>query len=129
MKIAILPGDGIGSEIVGEAVSTPPRELSLLPPSGWVRPRRAVLHWQAPASGVGGGVTYAVLVDRRIVRAGLTRLRFLPPAATLGTGALKVQVLATDALGQQVLSAPKNLRVDGEPPVARVKASAARCIT
>jgi hypothetical protein len=120
--IGFLQGEPGEFEVVGDAVSTPPRELSVLTPPRWVRPRRAALHWQAPASGLGGGLSYAVLVDHRIVRAGLRRLRFVPPPTALGSGVDMVQVLATDALGQQVLSAAKRLRVDGEPPVATVKA-------
>jgi hypothetical protein len=119
--IGFLQGEPGGFEVVGDAVTTPPRELSLLPPSGWVRPRAAVLHWQAPEAGIGGGITYAVLVDRRIVSAGIDRLQFRPPPAVLGSGALKVQVLASDSLGQQVLSAAKRMRVDGLAPEARVK--------
>jgi hypothetical protein len=120
--LGFLQGEPGELQVVGDAISTPPRQLSLLPPSGWVPPSRAILRWQAPVSGVGGGVTYAILVDRRIVSAGLDRLNFKPPPAVLGSGVLKIQVLATDALGQQVLSAAKTMRVDADAPEARVKA-------
>jgi hypothetical protein len=118
--IGFREGEPGNYEIVGERVGAAPARLSVRAPTGWVRPPLAKLRW-APARSAVGGLTYSVLLDGRVVRSGLRRLRFRPRAALLGSGARAAQVLATDRLGQQLLSRRVKLRVDARPPAARLR--------
>lgn len=108
-------------QIVAEHVSVPPSPFKLTVPKGWIRPNAAKLRWEAAPSAV-GGLSYAVLVNGRTVTSGLRRRNFRPRPVQLGDGVLRAQVLATDLLGQQALSAAAKLRVDAEPPTVRVSA-------
>ncbi len=118
--IAFRQGEPGHMELVAERVSAPPTSFHVEVPPGWVRPARAKVHWEPTTSGV-GDVRYSVLIGGHIVRRNLTRGFYHPPAARLGSGAKPVRVLATDGLGQQVLSPAVKLRVDDEPPLVRVK--------
>jgi PKD domain len=122
--IGFLQGEPGRREIVAERVTAPPAAFSLKVPKGWVRPRQAKLEWGAAQSAV-GGVRYTVLLEGRAVRRGLRRLRYRPRPGQLGNGALRTRILATDALGQQILTAPKPLKVDGQAPLVRVRAHGA----
>ena len=112
-------------EIVADQVSAPPEAFKLKAPKGWIKPGAAVLTWEAPKSAV-GGLRYAVLIDGGTVRQGISRRRAHVPAVRLGNGVLRAQVLATDALGQQVTSATTKLRVDGQPPLVSVRVHGAK---
>lgn len=114
-------------QIVAERVGAPPAAFSVKAPSGWIEPRRAKLRWRPAASAV-GGISYAVLLDGRTVARDLHRRAFRPRPGQLGNGTRQVRVLATDALGEQLLSKPVKLRIDGQPPVVRVKLGADRRI-
>jgi PKD domain len=106
-------------EIVGDAVSAPPSDLILRVPKRWQRPGQVMLRWIAPSSAV-GDLHYAVLVGGRSIKTGIRRLRFHPAPAQLGDGALSVQVLATDELGETDLSPVRKIKVDGTPPQAKL---------
>jgi hypothetical protein len=71
-----------------------------------------------PESAV-GGLTYGLVLNGRVVRSNILRLGTTPPAALLGSGEEKVQIVATDRLGGEVVSRPVKLRVDGRPPQLR----------
>jgi len=107
-------------QIVADRISVPPTKFKVTVPKAWVRPRAAKVSWEAPQSAV-GALRYSVLVAGRTVRRGLRRRVFRPGPSQLGEGILRTQVLATDALGQQLLSGPVRLRVDGEPPEVAVR--------
>lgn len=107
-------------EIVGDRVSAPPVSFSLEVPKKWVKPRKALVRWEAAPSTV-GGVTYAVVVNGRVVSHQIKRRRYKPRQALLGSGVGQVKVIATDELGGQVVSKMAKLRVDGEPPTATVQ--------
>jgi PKD domain len=107
-------------QIVADRVSAPPAPFRVKGPKGWTGPRAVRLRWQAAASAV-GGITYAVLLDGRTVKQGLRRRVFHPRPGMLGNGRVGARVMATDALGQQVLSKQVKLLVDGEPPLVRVE--------
>lgn len=102
-------------QIVADRVSTPPAAFKVKAPKGWVRPNRVHLRWEAAQTAV-GNLTYSVLLDGQTLRQGLRRRRFHPRPALLGNGRSSLRVLATDSLGQQVLSSPVRLQVDGERP-------------
>jgi hypothetical protein len=114
-------------EIVGVGVTAPPPAFYLEVPRGWVRPGGARLAWSS-AEDATGGVTYSLVIDGRVVQRGLRGLSALPDRRLLGSGVRHAQVLATDASGQQTLSAESSLRVDGEAPVARVRHGRGRTV-
>ncbi len=114
---AFRQGEAGHFEVVAERVSTPPAEFSIHRPSGWVRPPRAKLRWDVAPSAT-GGLTYALVLDGRVAKSGLVRRRFTPAPGLLGDGIRRVQILATDALGEQTLSRSAKLRIDARPPSA-----------
>jgi hypothetical protein len=117
--VGFRQGEAGRYQIVADHLSVPPAPFKVSAPKGWIKPNAAKLSWEAAPSAV-GGLTYAVLVNGRAVKSGLRRRRFRPRPVQLGDGVLRTQVLATDALGQQVLSAVARLRVDAAPPTVRV---------
>jgi hypothetical protein len=110
------PGD---YSIVAERGSAPPASFPVTSPKGWVSPAKAKLTWRAAPSAV-GGVSYSVLIEGRIVSDGLTTQMFHPPPAAVGNGVRFASVMATDALGGQVLSRSVKLKVDVEAPTVKV---------
>jgi hypothetical protein len=119
--IGFREGEPGGYEIVADRVSAPPTIFTLRAPKRWIRPSQVLLRWERAPSTV-GGVTYSVVVDGRVIRGALEKLKLRPRPALLGTGIRRVKVIATDSLGGQVVTAPAKLKVDGEPPLARVSA-------
>lgn len=118
--IAFRQGEAGHFEIVAERVSVPPASFQVKAPKGWSRPAAVKLRWQAAPSAV-GGLSYSVLVDGRAIGSGLRRRALHPRPVLLGNGVLRVQVLATDQFGQQLLSKPAKLRVDGQRPTVGVR--------
>jgi hypothetical protein len=130
MGSSILSGDGLIAfrqgepghfEIVAERVSTPPALFRIKPPTGWIKPTQAKLRWEVARSTV-GGIRYSVLIGGRVVKRNLRKRSFRPRRAQLGNGISQMQVLATDALGGQLMTPAVRLHVDGEPPILSVKA-------
>lgn len=117
--VGFRQGDPGHFQIVVARVSAPPAAFRVKAPKGWVKPRALKLTWQRSESN-SGRVTYAVLVGGRTAKKGLRRRQYHPPAVLLGTGRTTAQVLATDALGQQVLSKKVELKIDGEAPLVRL---------
>jgi hypothetical protein len=118
--LAFSQGEGGSLAIVGDRIAAPPGNFAVTVPSKWVRPRRALIRWTAAPSGV-GGLTYSLLVDGRSVISGLTRRRMTPRRAQMGSGVNRVQVVATDSLGGDMVSKPVKLRVDSQPPRLHTK--------
>ncbi|HWA55456.1 MAG TPA: hypothetical protein VG816_14905 [Solirubrobacterales bacterium] len=123
--IAFLQGEPGHLQIVADRVSAPPTSFHAEVPPGWVRPNRAKVHWEEAESAI-PPLRYSVLLGGRVVKANLKRRFYRPPAGQLGSGAKTVRVLATDGLGQQVLSKGARLKVDAEPPIVEVKAQPKR---
>jgi hypothetical protein len=117
--IAFRQGEPGRFQIVADQVSAPPAEFPVKGPKRWTRPALVRLTWEAAKSTV-GDLTYSVLIGGRTVKQGLRRRRFHPPPALLGNGRTQARVLATDGLGQQLLSEPVKLLVDGERPIVTV---------
>ncbi|HET6999115.1 MAG TPA: hypothetical protein VFI03_11050 [Solirubrobacterales bacterium] len=115
-------------QIVADWVSAPPASFRVKGPKGWAPPRQVKLRWERAETAV-GGVTYSVLVGGRTVKQKLLRRSFRLSPGMVGGGRQSARVLATDALGQQVLSKPVKLRVDGEPPIVQISESAPRRVT
>jgi hypothetical protein len=100
--------------------TTPPVQLVLTVPTGWVKPARAVISWQ-PAVSANGPLSYQLVLDGRplAVPTGQFTRRLDP--RRLGPGKHRVQILATDINGQAMLSAASALKADGAPPTVAVK--------
>ncbi|HEX6688575.1 MAG TPA: PKD domain-containing protein, partial [Solirubrobacterales bacterium] len=118
--IAFRQGEPGHFQIVAERVSAPPAAFAVEVPSGWIRPGLARLRWQVARSAV-GGVAYSVLLNGRAVARDLRRRAFRLHPGQLGDGVQQVRVMATDLLGEQLLSKPAKLRVDGEAPLVQVE--------
>jgi hypothetical protein len=123
-------GDGIvafqqgplgDAAIVAAHASAPPAELAVSAPNGWVRPAKAEVSWE-PARSADGPLGYRVVLDGRPIAApaGTSSMRISPRG--LDDGVHEVRLLAGDADGQETLSAPVELRVDGHPPTVAVRA-------
>jgi hypothetical protein len=119
--IGFLQGEVGDAEVVADAIGAPPAAFSLKVPEKWLKANAVKLHWQ-PAPSAVGGITYGLVIDGRVIRAGLVTLKYHPLPSLLATGVLNVRVLATDSLGQQQLSETAKLKVDGTPPRAAVEA-------
>lgn len=126
--IGFREGSAGSYEIVGEGVSVPPPAFLVEAPRGWVRPREATVSWSS-AEDATGGVTYSLVIDGHVVQRGIQGLSVLPDPRVLGSGVRHVQILATDASGQQTLSSESSLQVDGDPPVASVRHARGRTVT
>jgi hypothetical protein len=106
-------------EIVGERVSAPPPPFDVKLPKTWVRPSAALIEW-TNAEDATGGVSYSLVIDGQVVRRGIAGHSTLPDRRLLGSGVHEVQVIATDASGQQTLSNEAELKIAASPPVAHV---------
>lgn len=118
--IAFRQGENGQFAIVADRIATAPAAFAVRVPKKWVPPRKATVRWSPPESAV-GDLEYSLLVNGRTVRSGLRRLRFTPPAPLLYDGVGRVQVIATDRLGEEVLSRSAKMKVDSQPPRFQVK--------
>lgn len=118
--IAFLQGEPGHFQIVADRVTAPPTSFRVETPPTWVPPARAKVHWEATQSAV-APLSYSVLIGDRVIKRNLKRRFYHPPQGQLGSGAKAVRVLATDGLGQQVLSKAVKLKVDAEPPLIQLR--------
>jgi hypothetical protein len=109
-----------GAQVVGSIAQSPPQSFQAHVPSGWVNASHATVEWEAAPDAV-GRVTYSVLVDGRVAARNLNGLKARLDPHTLGDGVRRVQVLATDNLGQQTMSRTVNLRANTDPPLVSVR--------
>jgi hypothetical protein len=118
--VAFQQGPLGNAAIVAAQVTAPPEQFVVTAPKGWVKPSAVEINWE-PALSADGPIAYTVVLDGhpQPTPPGALRLRLNP--AALGTGVHHVQVLATDIFGQSKLTAPSELRVDGEPPAVKVR--------
>ncbi|HXB65691.1 MAG TPA: hypothetical protein VNV42_12550 [Solirubrobacteraceae bacterium] len=114
-------------EIVGERVSVSPPQFDLKLPKTWVRPSAALIEW-TNAEDATGGVTYSLAIDGQVVRRGIAGSSVLPDRRLLGSGVHEVQVIATDASGQQTLSNEAELKIAATPPVAHLSHARGRAV-
>jgi hypothetical protein len=118
--IAFLQGALGNAAIVVDQASAPPAQLFLNAPKGWIRPGRALVSW-APATSADPPVKYSLVLDgRKLAAAAPGALQARIDARRLGDGVHKLQLLATDLLGEATLSSPSSLQVDGSPPTVRI---------
>jgi hypothetical protein len=118
--VAFRQGPVGQSQVMAAVVKAPPGEFLVETPIGWVKGIAAKISWNAAPEAY-GKTTYAVVVDGQIRQRGLTELRAHLSSRGLGNGIHQVQVLATDELGQQTMTAAAELKVDAGPPEVRVR--------
>lgn len=115
--IGFLQTAAATQQVVVEAVSAPVATFSLSVPKHWVRPRKALLSWQAaPAA---SAVSYTVIVAGEAV-ATVAGRKLRLPAGVLGNGVSAVRILARDTQGQAIATAVGRLKVDARAPQAAV---------
>jgi hypothetical protein len=117
--LAFRQGESGRFAIVADRVAAAPAAFAVRVPKGWVAPGKAIVRWTPPPSAV-GGLEYSLLLNGRVVGSGLQRLSFTPPSAELFDGVGRVQVVATDRFGEEVLSRSTKLRVDSQPPQLQI---------
>ena len=105
--------------IVATEATTPPVQFILNVPNGWVKPSAATLSW-LPAASANGPLSYRVVLDGHPVGGATSALSMRISQRGLGSGAHRVQVLATDLDGQSTLTPLGTLRVDGTSPTVKV---------
>jgi hypothetical protein len=113
--IAFQQGPIGDSAIVAAIASAPPVASILSPPKGWVKPSQAVISWQ-PGVSADGPLTYKLVLDGHALAVPAGKLETRLDPRGLGSGSHSVQLLTTDADGQETLSAPSKLLVDGVAP-------------
>jgi hypothetical protein len=120
--VAFRQGPFGDAAIVAASVTAPPAAFVTTVPKGWIKPGAAKISWQ-PAPTADAPLTYRVVLDghMRATPAGVFSARLSTNG--LGSGKHRVQVLATDANGDQTLTAPLPLLIDGTPPSVTVKRS------
>jgi len=119
--IAFGQGPPGQEQVMAAVAKAPPGQFIATTPISWVTGGSATVSWEAPTEAF-GATTYAVLVDGRVRVRGLTGLSARLGSRGLGDGVHRVQVLATDSLGQQTMTPAADLKVDANPPEVAVRA-------
>ncbi len=117
-------GDGLigwsqGGQIAAVVVDAPPDPFAAQTPSGYVR-TPPVVRWDMPPHAI-GGVSFAVTIDDDTVAEDLKTTKLALRRRDLDDGVHVLQVVATDAGGQETTSRPADLKVDLSRPRVRVK--------
>jgi hypothetical protein len=118
--VGFLQGPLGNAAVVASEVSAPPDQLALTVPSGWVKPRAAVVTWQAAPS-ANGPLSYRVVLNGRVVSTPPGAFAMRLGGSALSSGRQRVQILATDGTGQSILSPASALLVDSQPPTAAIR--------
>jgi hypothetical protein len=126
--IAFGQGPPGQEQVMASVAKSPPAQFIATTPIGWVKGGAATVSWEAPAEAY-GATSYAVLVDGRVRAHGLTGLSERVDSRGLGDGIHRVQVLATDSLGQQTMTEPAELKVDANPPEVTVRKRGGRRVS
>ncbi len=115
--VAFQQGPIGDAAIVAGQVTAPPNPFPVTAPKGWVRQSQVSIEW-TPAESANGPLTYQPVLDGRLAGPAQTGLSYRFPKVPTGTH--EVQVLARDIFGQDVLSAVKDVKVDGSAPVVHL---------
>ncbi|MGV1048314.1 MAG: InlB B-repeat-containing protein [Solirubrobacterales bacterium] len=118
--IGFRQGEAGNYQVVVERLTAKPASFKVRGPRKWTRPSQVMLRWEASRSNA-GRVTYSVLLGGNVVKRGLRQRKFRLRPASLGTGRRQARVLATDGIGQQLLSKKVRLLIDGEAPLVSVE--------
>jgi hypothetical protein len=117
--VAFRQGPLGNAAIVAAQATAPPEQFILNVPKGWVKPSQAAISW-LEATSADGPLTYRVVLDGRPVANPTHATSLRLNLQGLGTGAHRLQVLATDLDGQATLTAPSTMRIDGQPPTVKI---------
>lgn len=117
-------GDGLvgwlqGGQVAAVVVDAPPDPFAVEAPVDYVR-TAPTIRWDVPQNAI-GGVTYTVTLDDDTLAENLRTTRRRLRTRDLDDGVHVLQVVATDAGGQETTSAPAELRFDASPPKASVR--------
>ncbi|HTA15847.1 MAG TPA: PKD domain-containing protein [Solirubrobacteraceae bacterium] len=115
-----MQGSVGNSEVVGDFVQAPPAPFEVSAPIGWVSPTKANISWSEAPDAM-AGVTYTVYIDGKARMRGLTGLSAHLRSLGLGDGKHRLQILASDAAGQQTMSVADELQLDANPPIVTLR--------
>lgn len=118
--VAWRQGSGDGAQIAAAVLDAPPDPFLVLLPTGWQRKQRVRVAWDHSPNAI-GEVRYSVSVDDEPVREGLRTLAAVLKRDDLGNGAHRIQIFASDDLGQETGSRTGRLLVDRRPPRVKVR--------
>jgi PKD domain len=113
--------------IVAVQATAPPAEFVLSAPKGWVRPAAARVSWLAAPS-ADGPLAYHVALDGHVLATPAGAMQMKIDTRGVASGKHRVQALATDADGQDTLTAASQLLIDGTPPTVEVNVSHRRAL-
>jgi hypothetical protein len=117
--IAFRQGALGDAAVVVVNVTAPPKQFAVSVPRGWITPAQLSVSWEPEAS-TRTPISYEVVLDGRALRTPAGALKLAIPTAGLSSGTHHIQVLATDADGQAVLTPAASVRVDGVAPSVKV---------
>jgi hypothetical protein len=121
-------GDGIvafqqgplgSAAIVAATVTATPAKFVVSAPKGWIKPSQAQISWESAAS-ANGPLTYALVLDGRQLPTPTGVSSVTIERRALSSGTHQLQILATDRYGQQTLTTPAKLKVDGQAPAVKI---------
>lgn len=118
--VAWKQGTGANSQIAAAVVDAPPDPFLVLLPTGWQRKKRIRIDWD-PSRNAVGGVRYSVSVDDEPVAENLKRLHAVLKPDDIGSGRHRIQVFATDDVGQETGSRVARLLVDRRRPRVKLR--------
>ncbi|HEX4482807.1 MAG TPA: hypothetical protein VH081_03405 [Solirubrobacteraceae bacterium] len=121
--VGFIQGPLGDAAIVATEVSAPPDQLVLTVPKGWVAPSQALVEWQ-PAPSANGPLSYRVVLNGQPLQTPAGAFQMRLNGRGVGSGSKRVQILATDDTGQQLLSAPSTLKIDGQAPTVTITRTA-----
>jgi hypothetical protein len=113
--VAWRQGSGANSQLAAAVVDAPPDPFLVLLPNGWQRKKKVRIAWDHSPNAI-GSVRYAVSVDDESVREGLRSLATILKADDLENGRHRIQIFASDDLGQETGSRTGALLVDRRAP-------------
>jgi hypothetical protein len=117
--VSFRQGPATQQQVMAAVAKSPPGNFLAQAPVGWVSGGSATINWE-PAPEAFGTTTYTLIVDGQIRSRGLTRLSAHLNPHGLGNGIHRIQVLATDSLGQQTMTPVAELKVDANAPQVNV---------
>jgi hypothetical protein len=117
--IAFSQGPAGRQSVMAAVAKAPPGGFIAYAPSSWVRGRSASVSWDSSPEAF-GATSYQLLVDGQIRARGLTGQSAKINPQSLGDGVHRVQVIATDGLGQRTMTPITTLKVDANPPQVSV---------
>ncbi len=125
-------GDGIvafqqgplgDAAIVAAQVTATPGHFVVSAPKGWIKPTQAQVSWEGAPS-ANAPVSYTLVIDGHTIATPPGAMAATVSPHYLSSGVHMLQLLATDRYGQQTLTAPSKLEIDGSGPSVRIRKAA-----